>query len=306
LWLPVFLHQHQVGTPYATPMSLTDKTGYFVVMLLIESMPVQQPVVLWSAFLAIVLASVALTRGAVFRSDAGALAAIYAVVLLELAATNITRIQYLLPAYALLCVFIAYAIGALVERMRSENLRLWRPWGAGAVAALCAAFVVADAVQAVDGAALPCSGIRTFVQQRALQADTLYVLAPDYLAPTFAFYARGTPVDTIGFARIEHPELFTLEGYVTLWNDPAAIDDAMNAIARAARDHEFVDYVAEQNVVDHGRMPYRKVWQLLARLRERYRLVDVTKYPASWEPVIVYRFKTPELPLESHETGQGR
>ncbi|HZY98160.1 MAG TPA: hypothetical protein VFE36_01165, partial [Candidatus Baltobacteraceae bacterium] len=121
--------------------------------------------------------------------------------------------------------------------------------------------------------------------------QTLYVIAPDYAANEFAYYARDSGARFIGFARIDRPEIFVLDDYEAIWNDPSLIRKILAAIAAEASQFRYVDVVVDDNARDQYRIPFGRVKQLVTALRRQYELVDRQDYPGRWEPISVYRFQ---------------
>jgi hypothetical protein len=98
---------------------------------------------------------------------------------------------------------------------------------------------------------------------------TLYVIAPDYLASTFAFYARDASVTFHGFVRWEPPEVLGIAGYAGDWSKSSVVGDTLSSIAREGHCFECLDIVADQHARNQGEVHYGRVSQLLNRLEER-------------------------------------
>ncbi len=288
-WLPVFVHQHHIGLAYEAPSSVHEKIT-FVILILLQFMPVRTTLVQTSFFATFVLAAAVMTvRSNAWRSDAFALGALFAAVLLVLAGANLTVVRYVLPFCALLYVFIGAVFSEFAARAAREDPAAWRRWGILATALIAAFFFAGDAAFALENSAVPRSGIASFSRE-PLEASTLYVLSPDYIAPAFAFYERERDVRYMGFARLHEPQIYTLDGYEALWNDPNAVDKAVEAIARDRSRYRYLDLLTDDAAHDQYRVPFGKTWELLAELKTRYRLLEHRHYPGRWEPISVYRF----------------
>ncbi|HTU83199.1 MAG TPA: glycosyltransferase family 39 protein [Candidatus Acidoferrales bacterium] len=290
-WLAVFLHQRAIGLPYEGGSSAGAKISFFVATAL-EYVPARPAVLqLWAAVaLAAAAAIVARARNA---SAAGvALGAFFVVSTAIACADDLLAIRYVAPLYPLLCVFFASMLvraAAAISRASPAAVR----FALGAVAAAACALVAAgDVAFALQNPSVPKSGFRTLARSRGFDRDTLYVVAPDYMASTFAFYARGSGAALRGFVRYDHPEVFRLENYARDWNRPDAVARALSAIAADVRGKRCLAYAIDGFARDQARVPYGKSWQLLAALRERYPLAGRAIYPGRYEPVEVYRFAT--------------
>jgi 4-amino-4-deoxy-L-arabinose transferase-like glycosyltransferase len=291
-WLPVFLNQRHIGVPYFLGMSAWDKVSFFNQTLL-QCVPAS-PLVLLTLFLYLIaVAFFALTRSRSLRSDPCVLALIFLSVLVLILAENLVAVRYVVPFYGLLCVFFAWVIAEATAYVQMRNPLAWHRGGVQAVIALFALVLVGNAAFAFGNSAVPKSGIRSLVRAGPLDRSALYVIAPDYDAPTFAFYARDAGVASHGFVRWSHPEIFRLDGYAKDWSTSDAVDGALGEMARESRHYKYLDVLVDEYAHDQGRVFYGKVWQLLNRLERRYRLVSYTRYPGRYEPISEYRFLIP-------------
>lgn len=290
-WLPSLVGHLHVGIPFNAPTSIGDKLTFLAIALL-QLLPVRLATLDWTIFLVLLFGALLLTGKAIARSDGGALGAIVLAALIADAVANLRQDRYIVPFYGLLSVFFAASFVQVATRLRAEHAVLARRWGAAIACTLSAFFLAGDVAFAVDNSAVPRSGIRTLAPGGAADGSTVFVLAPDYLAPTFAFYTRGLPVRFLGFARIHHPEIFTLTGYEAMWSAPGAIDDALDAIAdeAATGSFQYLDVIVDSEVKDAGYLEYHRTWDLLHAVELRYRLLGHTHYPGRWEPISVYRF----------------
>jgi Dolichyl-phosphate-mannose-protein mannosyltransferase len=230
-------------------------------------------------------------RGALCRPVAALAVAFVCAALFE--AAQDARVMFAFAPLGWVCV--AFWVASLASRVRarlaSNPNALRAAWVAAAVLALI--FVEVEGVAALrfDGAA-NASGIRPFLAAGA-SADTLYVIAPDFMAPTFGYYARNThDVAEHGFAQWEHPEYIDLAGMVAGWNAPSLDADTEARIA-ATRRLRYLDLVIADEawgLHDTARLPLSRTAQLLHDLRRRYRFVDSHAFEGREEPIVVYRF----------------
>lgn len=286
-WLPVFLAQRRIGVPYRSAPTLAGNTLY-ALRALAEFVPVRpRPlqlafVIASQAALAVLLRARALERGPLVP------AAIFLIVLAAEAAQNLTESRYALPYFGLACVSLGWAFARAGTVIAAASPAAWRRWERGAVAAAALLLIAADVASASATSARPKSGIRELARAAAADGSTLYVLAPDYLAATFAFYTRAAPPPAAGFVRWREPEVFRLAGYAADWNAPDAVDRTLRAIASAPQPR--LDVIVDVRARDAGRLPYGKVAVLLDALRRRYHFVSRTPHPGRYEDVCEYRF----------------
>jgi hypothetical protein len=286
-WAPVLLRQLSIGVPFAG--SVKALKALTLLNWLLESMPAR-PLVLEFAFLALVafaVVVVAFHKRFVF-ADSLALGSIYLLVLGIMLAGNLPYVRYAMPLYALLATGLAYVVLAFADRIRAQDPAAASRWGPALTAVAAALFIAGDARDAFGGQ-LPKSGIRSFVSSAGIDPRTLYVIAPDEMTPTFAYYTRHDEAHFMGFVRRNNSQVFVLEGYERDWNDPHAVRDALQAIA-AAKQFRYVELVVDERTHGSPAVPFWKSWQLLAQLERRYSLVKRARYPGEFESVAVYRF----------------
>lgn len=280
LWLGVFMHQRAIGLPYNGAGTPELKAGFFVSTLL-ACVPALPPLLAFAVLLGIVALLVVALRRGTNRTDAAVLGAMFVAMLIAIDARDLMQIRYLYPLYPLFCAAVAVPVASLLTSR-----------AAVAAAALAGAVVLAgDAAFAVSIASAPKSGIRALAAQRPPDAATLYVVAPDYLAATAAYYMRDAAPALYGFARDDRPEIFRLDGYAALWNDPGAVARAEAAIERAAKGKRAIVFIVDRYAANEGTIPYGKVWQLLERVRRRYASAGRSGYDGRYETVDAYRFR---------------
>lgn len=288
-WLPVFLHQRQVGLPWVSPASALEKVWFFLSSAL-AFMPARPPALALAFFLFVIGSVAILARYRMLNVDAIALGLAFAAMLSFAVATNLMQAHYVVPFYSLLCVFLAWAAASYLHRVGSENPLEWRRWGVGTVVLLSAACSIGDATYAMGLSAAPLSGIRSFVAAQPLDSATLYLIAPNYMAATFAFYARDVDVHYRGFAQADHPEIWRLDSEVAAWSKPSAVSDELRVIAREAGHHKYLDFVVDDRATNMHSIPFGKVWLLLNQIAARYPLLAHARYAGRYEPISVYRF----------------
>ncbi|HKE38102.1 MAG TPA: glycosyltransferase family 39 protein [Candidatus Baltobacteraceae bacterium] len=290
-WLPVFLHQHHVGLPYQAPASFS-RSAQAVTLALAQLVPVPPMPVAVALFVAVLApgAVVALrTRG--WQSDAFALGAVSICAILAVASTGLLVVRYVLPFCSLFYVCLAWLLTLTARQLESNDPSTWRRWRAPVTAVLTAALVYANTAYTLAETRLPRSGIRTFLTTVPVDPRTLYVIAPDYAAPEFAYYARDSGARFIGFARIDRPEIFVLDDYEAIWNDGTLVSKVQAAIASRAAQFRYLDVVVDDNARDQYHIPFSRVRQLITALQQQYDLVERRDYPGRWEPISVYRFR---------------
>lgn len=291
LWLPVFLHQHHVGIPYQAPKP-TSQIGGAVILALEQLIPVPPSpvnIVLFASLLA--PGALIVLRQRAWQSPSFALGVVSVCAVAAVASTGLLVVRYVLPFCTLFYVFLAWLLALAAARIRSDEPLTWKRWGVPLVVALTVVLLATNVSYALAAARTPWTGIRAFLSAVPVDRRTLYVVAPDYAAPEFAYYSRGQGAQFIGFARIDHPEIYVLDDYATLWNDPSLVRKTMAEIGGKAPQFEYLDLVVDDGAHDQYRIPFGRVRELVASLRQRYALVARRDYPGRWEPVSVFTFR---------------
>jgi 4-amino-4-deoxy-L-arabinose transferase-like glycosyltransferase len=297
-WLPIFLVQRRIGIPYRTAGSITERAAFFVHALGAFS-PVRPLAfeLLFGLVLAAALAVVVRARR--LQPVPLALGVLFLVMLALIAAQNLLENRYALPYLGVGYAGAGWILACAASALRTAQPSAWRRWGQIGAVTFASLLVGSDAASAVLTSRIPKSGIRTIAHAPSADAATLYVLAPDYLASTFAFYARDTAPNVAGFVRWDQPEIFRLAAYAADWNRADAVDRTLARVRAAPARITEVDLVIDDRAGDSGGVPYGRVSDLLARLRGRYRLLDRSAHPGRYEAVTEYRFarlpRTPRL-----------
>jgi hypothetical protein len=289
LWLPVFLHQHRVGLPYDASPQLSQIAVFFIsgLALLVPVPP--SPLVIAVFAAALLLPLVVALRDSP-KTDAVGLGVVSLFAIASVSAAGLNQVRYVLPFCALLYVFIAWLFVAFAARSQRDDPIGSRRWGVPVAAVLALALCVTNGAYVAADGVVPHSGIRTFMASVPVSEQTLYVIAPDYMAPDFAYYARGKNIQFLGFARLEHPEYYVLDGYARLWNDPLIVEKALTTIQRKRTRYRYLVVIVDSWTHDAHEIPFSKARKLVAKLKDRYRLVSQVNYVGRWEPVSVYRF----------------
>ncbi|HZY98162.1 MAG TPA: hypothetical protein VFE36_01175 [Candidatus Baltobacteraceae bacterium] len=286
-WLPVFLAQRRIGVPFQFPIVPLLKAWFFAKWLL-EFMPGRPFQAECALLLLLVVAVVMIVRRGVWRNDAAALGLMFVAMLFFTTAAGLPYERYAVPYCGLLYVAIAWSAFALFDLFAREDPAAWQRFGKFVPVVLAAVFAAGDIAYAFQNASVPKSGIATFASS-GLDRSTLYVIAPDYMAATFAFYTRDHPVAYRGFVRVDDPQIFRVEGYARDWTDPHVVERAIATIERDALFFKYVTVVADERALT-AQNPYRQTRRLLRRLETRYRLLSESRYPGRFEPVAVFRF----------------
>jgi uncharacterized membrane protein len=139
------------------------------------------------------------------------------------------------------------------------------------------------------------SGIKALAkswQMRTHQEKTIYILSPDYLAPTFGYYFSKNPVQFYGFARWDKPEIFSPQNYAEIWSNPMLLEDTERLIQREVqKGYRQLALITESiPKSDVGKMKYSKTNQFLDTLKKRHYLLEKTDYPGLNESVSLYLF----------------
>jgi dolichyl-phosphate-mannose-protein mannosyltransferase len=136
------------------------------------------------------------------------------------------------------------------------------------------------------------SGVRSVVRAEAHSANTVFLLAPDYLLATFRFYAPDLPAH--GFVHWTLPLAETPSEYADAWTRPMPVEATLERIQREAEgSFDYLAFVIEPGPYPNIRLPYDLSEAVLERLRERYPLIRTAEYPGRNERVVLYVFGLP-------------
>jgi 4-amino-4-deoxy-L-arabinose transferase-like glycosyltransferase len=288
VWLPVFLSQRRIGVPYGVVSPVLAKVAFFI-MTLQQMSPFPAPFS-WLPLPFVIVGLVILLRSRPINRDAVAVGALFFVALFLISAADILAVRYVIPFYGLLCVFLAWTIAGSFAVVGSTESGGGQRLGVVVASLACVAIGFGEIAYVAGTSSAPKSGIRTFIAAKPLDPATLYMVAPDYLAPTFAFYTQDDPVSYTGFVRTSRPQIFSLAGYGAEWRKSNAVDNGLLGVADDAHRYTYLDLIVDEYAKDNGAVPYGKVWTLLNLLKARYPLISQTRYAGRDEPISVYRF----------------
>jgi hypothetical protein len=157
--------------------------------------------------------------------------------------------------------------------------------------------VFPNMLQALSLGSLAKSGVRTLVANLETWhlERPLYLVAPDYLGPTFGYYfASVHPVTFYGFARWNHPEIFTPQGYGELWRSPTVVTDAHRRIQdEIQKGYRWLCLIKDTTPAFSVALS-SQIENLLSELKQTYPLQLKVDYPSSHymntESVTLYLF----------------
>lgn len=287
-WLPIFLSQRAIGIPYLSPPTLVQKL-LIAFTNLVGAMPAAEfPIRI--LLVGVTLASVVfLIRRNRIEPSTVALGLVFLATLLAAALAGVGEGRYVVPFLGLLDISLA---GIFVRFVASSTMLRTNVRAVNLATIVVALLLVTSGATRVYAANRPMlSGIASLTRSHDFDSHALYVIAPDYLAPTFAFYTQTNRPRTLGFVRLLDPEIFILKRYERDWNADDVVDRSFAAIDAAARTHAIVHYVVDAHCADSGRMPYGKVWTLLTRLKADFKLEKIVRYAGRVEEVDDYRFR---------------
>jgi uncharacterized membrane protein len=289
LWLPVLLVQRAVGLPNQWPPPALHERISYVGLTALRSMPGSpEPLAIaLAAIFGIAFVTLAVRRR--LDSDAGALGAIFFAMLVLTAAAGLTTPRYVVPYCELFYVFLAWIAVAFAQETGLLHSAIRPAWLTPITAVVLCVFVAFGIQTLFKPNRPPKSGIRTFAAQLTPNRQTLYLIAPDYLASTFSFYTRTTAYR--GFVRWNHPEIFRLAGYAAAWNEKGAVRGTLREIEAAAAQYRELDLVLDNSARNEGKLPYGRSLTLLRDLLARYPLIGAAQYAGRVEPISVYRFE---------------
>lgn len=303
-WLPVFLTHLQVGAPWSPkeywigrPVIFLNHIGY---TLLIPTPGGLFSLVALALGLKVAYQKrhAALNKPSTHKPLSNASLLLGITVLLcaaMLAVLSYNTKRYMLPfaplAWVVYASLLVQLLKSIVGSVRFTDLSLRRRSIIGLLVLL---LVIPSAIDVWSLGIDNKSGIRPLSADILAQPDpkTFYLLSPDYFGPTFGYYFSGSKVQFHGFARWDHPERFSPQGYADLWNRTTLMADT---------DHQIQTYVqqgyqslgliqSKREIRDGGQIQYGHANELLDWLRQTYPLLSQKEYQARNEPVILYRF----------------
>jgi uncharacterized membrane protein len=305
LWLPIFLRQAVRGVPWQLHLSFSDKIVAFG-SAIVDSAPTFGSFAPLFVAIVVVCAFVAV-RSVGLRNNLLVLLAFFLTSIAAETAVGAIEMRYAYVVLPIIWVFFASIIcdcwAVLGSRLRSRSgIVIVKEMPALILAALGILLVfVPDTALALRLGSFPKSGIRSLLTTTDYSTSTVYLIAPDYLTATFAYYSRGRERPFIGFVRANGAEIFRVAGYAALWNDPQALPRAECAVMQyPSAGYSHLDYIVDNKAQDQGSVPYGKVWPLLRFLQTYYQQTNYANYPGLQESISEYRFS---LSPKKHEMG---
>ena len=296
-WLPIFFQHLQTGTPWTPETGWMDLPKLFAINLsfaiLWDAEPLTRVALDVLLLAALAVSAFRFIRWDMRRTEPDTPSEANVLLLggtFFLAVTIFTVMaysgRYLFPFLPLLQVFLAIwlirAVSALQSFMKIE---------AAPLAVIIA--LVWMGVNSLDYATQDSwdkSGTRALLAEigdSETQDDTLFVISPDIVSPTFGYYARNLDLDFIGFARFDEPEIFSPSGYAELWNDLNGIDQLINMVTA------FQDAGKQRLVLvrsqcgtpleDEGLLPYSRAYEAASLLAETYPEIGRRSFPGFLE-----------------------
>jgi 4-amino-4-deoxy-L-arabinose transferase-like glycosyltransferase len=231
--------------------------------------------------------------------------------------------RYLVPFSAF--IIIAYAgLIDYVYTVLMENSKLPHAF-ARVVFFFAGILIVCGAlISSVTAMGEAKSGIRMLVLQAQMLARNervMWLVAPDYAAPTLNYYFKEgehkvLPRPAIyGFARWESPEFFRISGSVAMWQEADLIEKTLERVDRlACRGFDRLAFVKPTHLdtweIDRGQMRYSRVRSLEEGLRRRYSVIQEASYDGREEDasLVLFRLETNKLclPKAFQSMGQRR
>ncbi|SLN30505.1 glycosyltransferase family 39 protein [Oceanibacterium hippocampi] len=301
-WFPIFLDHYRTGLPWSESLDLAARPR-----LLLDNLAYMLPwagdwVRVAAALLLLVLAGEAFRLLLRLRRRTPAETAPAEVALAALHLGGLGTLvadatighsgAYTLPfAPILVAYFAVRGTRALAGLPLPVSVRAPGLLALAAVGALALAWPGLQYVKQTRGMAQ--SGIRSFAASLddVTLRQSLIVLAPDYLGPTFGYYMRNRPASYRGFTRWTHPEIFTPIDYAEIWDETDTVSEAMARIEALAPRFRTLLFVLDMRVDGpSGQMHYEHSLELRDALGKRYALEAVERHAGRMETVEVRRF----------------
>lgn len=206
--------------------------------------------------------------------------------------------RYVLAFVPLACVLYA---GVLARAIRGRTWLSAERWTAILVGV--SAIVVDLATIESVSAQTSKSGIREIASNAAVTPDarTAYLAAPDYVAPTFAYYIRPRTTPVHGLATWSHPEIFPVQGAEEAWRRPDLVSTTLRSIERLRQEgyRRLVVIRGETTkrlITDQGTMRFSRTEDVLRSLGRQYALIASTEAAGRTESVTMEVFDLTSRP----------
>ena len=307
-WLPVFLTHLHTGLPWATkaPWFLRPK-------ILVENIMYTFPIIKWKKLLLplILLALIVqlihlFSRGKQFSTQQNIGIKTYTLILnfsflvsaTALAALSDTG-RYMFPFAPIAWVVYANSFIILLQYIdhywSSRRNQLARQIVVILLVVLLVfSLFLPNTKYALSLGNIDKSGIRSLAAdiQKNYHEKTIYLIDPDYLAPTFGYYFAKHPVEFYGVGRWNHPEIFSPQGYAEVWSKPTLMSDIEQHIEdKIHKGYRQLAVIRQSGTMhDFGKMKYSLLEGLLSKLKQTYPLLEQTNYPGTIEPITLYKF----------------
>lgn len=211
-----------------------------------------------------------------------------------LASLSYTR-RYMFPFAPLAWVVYSSSVINLLQCIDTQwNGRFSRLGKQIVVVLLVITIAVPNVKYAIALGNISKSGIRSLAAdvQKNLPEKSIYLINPDYLSPTFAYYFPQNPVKIYGVGRWNRPEIFSPQGYAEVWQKPTLISDIEQNLKKEIQNGYIQLFlVQERGVINNlGKMNYSRANEVLPRLKQSYSLLEQTDYRGVNESVTLYKF----------------
>lgn len=296
-WLPIFFQHLQTGTPWTPETGWMDLPRLFAINLsfaiLWDAEPLIRIVLDVLLIAALALSAYRFLLWDMRRTEPQTPSEAQVLLLggTFLVAVTIFTVmaysgRYLFPFLPLLQVFLAIWLIRAVSALQSVVT-----FRAGPVAlTLALVWMGVNALNYVTQDSWDKSGTRDLVSgilESDTREDTLYVISPDIVSPTFGYYARDHELDVVGFARFDDPEIFSPAGYAELWTDPDAIQHLTNMVSdfRSTGKQRLVIVRSQCGtpLEDAGLLPYSRAHEAALLLAETYPEIGRQSFPGFLE-----------------------
>lgn len=293
-WLPVLLHQLQVGTPWVEPMTGSEKlqnaiqkyyrtwpAAGFSRTALLPVLSLPAAVVLF------------LRRGAVLeelrkRSFPFTFLLLGIVPALLIFGLGAPQERYVFLPGVLMMILFAGFLSVLwdASKAAAPTPRFRSAPAAVAVATVgilwhYAALGMPGILQARQflGLGMARTGMRALCEKNRFGPDTLVIVAPDYIGPEFLYYCpRARWVR--GFVKWNDVGLMDPTDYALLWNDARAVGKAVRRIERFVSENsiEKLAVIRDRRAVDRPLRFESQSMQLVVELECRVPLIRLEHY----------------------------
>jgi 4-amino-4-deoxy-L-arabinose transferase-like glycosyltransferase len=305
-WLPVFLNHLAVGSPWAPKFSWLYRPVIMLSQLLYTLL-----IPTAGSFFTVTALSIALVLGIQkqrnprpsFPKNGRSLNPATVILGLNvvlpammLAILSYDTYRYMLAFSPLAWVIYAQGLKHLlyrVDRVGKGSQKILQQniiWGT-----LIFFAIVPSTIDAFSPGITAKSGLREMALALKAQPQdkTIYLLNPDFFGPTFGYYFAKTNAKVYGFARWNHPELFSPRGYAEAWDSPNLLGDTMENIeAEAKKGYQTLLLIqTKRHMDDGGKVRYSRTNELLTQIQAHYPQLSKKEYQARNEPVTLYSFK---------------